>query len=295
MPRNGQTNLDIESSSEKLEQLILPGSAAFQAASNTNWCRSRQDAGAPRRSSTRFFAFVLVLLAFLCANFNCPAQSAPARAPLIMVYDRGSMKEVYQDNAAAKVNLSELQSTEHLYALGPLSKLRGEIMIIDSLPFESRISGGRVQIKSDWNESAAFLIWSSVPKWRKMRVPSAVLDMRLFESWLSSMVGFEDAPLRGQFPFLLKGNFDSLEWHLANQTEDGAPLSAEKHNEQMFHGKSKNLHAEIVGFYSPDHEGLFIPQGRSTHMHVKSGDDLMAHVDNFEPKDDGLTLYVPCR
>ncbi len=245
---------------------------------------------------SKFIASILLLsLLSLAFIFEHKVESAPASSPLIMVYDRGSMQEIYKDNAAAKVNLTELKNTEHLYALGPLSKLRGEIIIWDSVPHESRISAGQMQVKSDWNESAAYLVWASVPKWRKIKVPPAVLDINLFESWLYSMSGKEEAPLRGQYPFLLKGRFNHLLWHVVNEQDDGKPLTPAKHQAQKFHGHSRDIRAEIVGFYSPDHQGLFIPKGRRTHMHVQSGDDLLGHVDEFEPKDEGLTLYVPSR
>ncbi len=243
-----------------------------------------------------YLASAIVLLLAICALSSRDAIAKTwQKAPLIMVYDRGSMKEVYQDNGAAKINLAELKKSEHVYALGPLSKLRGEIMILDSVPYESRIGGGRVQIKTDWNETAAFLVWASVPKWRKIRVPASVLDYGLFDAWLETMTVGDDAPLRSQFPFLLKGKLNILKWHIVNRVDDGEPISAAKHNEQRFYGKARDIEVEMLGFYSPAHKGLFIPDAHSSHIHVKSGEDLLAHVDDFEPKDEELTLYVPTR
>lgn len=253
----------------------------------------------PLTPSGRFFFRCAFM--FYMAFLNQPLGSiaADSRAPLTMVYDRGSMTEVYKDSGAAKVKLSDLKSTEHLYAIGPLSKLRGEILIWDSVPYEARVSKGEVQVKSDWDESAAFLIWSSVPKWRKMAVPPAVQSLGLLEMWMDSMSGGVDTPLRRQYPFLIKGKFGRIQWHIVNVQDDGKPLTQEKLQAQKFHGQSKALKAELVGFFSPDHQGLFISPGRHTHIHMKTGaegEEVIAHVDDFDPTaDDTLTLYVPTR
>lgn len=240
-------------------------------------------------------------LSFLCFFLAMPNSvcGADKQVPLTMVFDRGSMKEMYKDNAAGKIKLSELRDLPHLYALGPLSGLRGEILVWDSLPFESRIDKGQVQIKSDWDESAAFLVWSSVPAWRKIRVPESVSSLELLDSWLSSLSGPPGAPLPSQFPFLLKGNFSRIFWHIVNAKDDGRKLTPEKHQESKFRGQAKNLNAEMLGFYSPAHQGYFIPSGRRSHLHfrtIKSDYDVLAHVDEFDPKlDSQLTLYVPRR
>ncbi len=216
------------------------------------------------------------------------------RAPQIVLYDRGSMQEIYKDNAAAKVSLKDLQSKEHLYALGPLSGLRGEILIWDSIPSESRANKGEIQVKHDWNESAAFLVWASVKKWKKLMVPDSVRSPAMFEQWMSSMVGGDDFPLRRQFPFLIKGHFGRIAWHVVNVKDDGKPLTPQKHQSQKFHGQTMDVRAEMLGFYSPEHQGYFIPPGRATHLHVKVGEELVAHVDDFDPfGDHGLNLYIP--
>lgn len=243
-------------------------------------------------SRMKIAAYLAVLLIAM-SQATVPAQKVK-RAPLVVVHDRGSMSEVLKDNGEGKIQLSELKNIEHLYALGPLSKLRGEIIIWDSEPFESRSHKGQVQVKSDWNEQAAFLVWASVPKWRKIKVPPAVRSVELLDAWLDSMSGGPNTPLRSQYPFILKGHFGRISWYLANVQDDRTPLSAQKHHMQRFFGQSKNLQAQVLGFYSPAHQGIFIPQGRHCHMHVKVGQDLVAHLDDFDPHgDSGLTLYVP--
>lgn len=232
------------------------------------------------------------LLAF--SVLASPAEAKHFKAPLIPVESRGSMKEIYQDDAAAKIKLSELQGVEHLYALGPLSKLRGEIIIWDSVPQESRANRGHIQVKSDWEESAAFLVWSKVSKWKKIEVPTSVRSMQTLEMWLNSMSNMEAAPLRREYPFLLKGHFGRIAWHVVNSKEDGKPLTPSKHQEQKFHGQTTDVKAEMLGFFAPEKQGEFIPRGQKTHLHVRVGEQLVAHVEDFDPVGDySIKLYVP--
>lgn len=211
-----------------------------------------------------------------------------------IVNERGSMKDVYADGGAPKVNLSELKESQHLYALGPLSKLRGEVLIWDSHPYECRTKMGNVQVKEDWDESAAFLIWSSVSKWKKIKVPPAVRSLNTFNSWLNSISGSAGTPLPAEYPFLLKGAFGRIVWHVVSVKDDGSPLTPERHKAQQFHGQNKLLAAEMLGFYSPENQGVYIPTGSSTHIHVNIAKRIIAHVDDFDPVgDSSLTLYVP--
>ena len=235
-------------------------------------------------------------LALLFAGGLClvPAEAKHFKAPIIPVESRGSMKEIYKDDAAAKIKLSELKGVEHLYALGPLSKLRGEIIIWDSVPQESRANRGHIQVKSDWEESAAFLVWSTVSKWKKVDIPTSVRSMETLEMWLNSMSNMEEAPLRREYPFLLKGHFGRIVWHVVDAKQDGKPLTPDRHQEQKFHGQTTDVKAEMLGFFAPERQGDFIPRGHRTHLHVRVGDELVAHVEDFDPVGDySIKLYVP--
>ena len=244
----------------------------------------------PSGSFRRSWLAVVAAACFVCL----PAFSL---VPPGFVYDRGSMQDLLDDRSAAEINLSELKNAEHLYALGALSKGRGEILVFDSQPYEARCKGGRVQVYSGWSESAAYLVWSSVPRWRKTRVPPSVRSMETLEMWLASMSGKRGSPLPAGYPFLIKGHFGRVSWHVDDRSADNVvAVKNKKKQVSEFHGVSYDLHPEVVGFYSPADQGVFIPRGHRTHMHLKVGSELVAHVDDFDPCGDvGLILYVPCR
>lgn len=235
------------------------------------------------------------LLLACCVWTALAALSATAAPSKVIIHDRGSIKELFNDRAAARMSLSELRGQVHVYGLGSLSGLRGEILVWDSQPFVSRIRSGEIQVSSDWNETAAYFVWASVCKWQRTKVPPSVRTPEMLEMWLSSMAGKPGAPLPSQFPFLIKGHFGRILWHIVDVRQD-SPFTAAHVQEQIYHGRSFNTNAQIVGFYSQYHQGLFIPENQRTHMHVKIAGEVVAHVDDFDPfGDTGLILYAPVR
>lgn len=207
----------------------------------------------------------------------------------LKVEHRGSMKNLYLSSSPEKTPLSDLKQRQHLYALGPLDGLKGEILIWDSVPLQSRIQNGTIQTKESWDESASFLVWSSVPKWRKIKVPPAVTSVDVLESWLGSMSKNQPP----NYPFLLKGKFARLNWHLVNAESDGKIMTPDKHRKAKVFSQTENAHPEILGFWYPSAQGVFIPQGRRTHLHFRLGKKLVAHLDDFLLNDEGASLYVP--
>lgn len=254
--------------------------------------KSKKAAGTVPKGTVLLFCLLAVFPLFMPSS----ALAADFARP-IMVNSKGSIQEMYKDNAAAKIHLSALQGQEHIYGIGPLSGLRGELMLFDSVPFESRINKGRLQLKSDYDESAAFLVWSCVPRWRKVSVPSSVTSLELLEMWLSSLSGQMGAPLPTRYPFIIKGRFDRIAWHVMNLKDDGKALTPEKHQAAKFHGQSRHIKAELLGFYAPADAGYLVPARRAVHIHfhgIGADADTMAHVEDFDPEGDSeLSIYFP--
>ena len=53
----------------------------------------------------------------------------------------------------------------HLYGLGPLEGLRGEVSIFGGVPSIARIEREMVVTAASWHARACFLVWAQVPAW----------------------------------------------------------------------------------------------------------------------------------
>jgi len=108
------------------------------------------------------------------------------------------------------VALTSLANRKHLYALGPLEGLRGEITIIDSTVSISRVVNGRPNLKRILGGDAAFLVAAVVADWTSADLPVEVhnlADLERVLPRLASDAGFSSA---GPFPALIEGRAKSV-------------------------------------------------------------------------------------
>jgi hypothetical protein len=74
----------------------------------------------------------------------------------------GAQRDVLAGNLRAVVSLTELRRFEHLYALGPLEGLRGEISVFDGVPLIARVREGTVAVAGEGGAGACFLVYADV-------------------------------------------------------------------------------------------------------------------------------------
>ena len=77
----------------------------------------------------------------------------------------GAQRDVLSGDLRGHVDLETLASVPHLYALGPLEGVRGEVSIFGGEPSIARIEEGAVVTVSSWHARACFLVWATVPAW----------------------------------------------------------------------------------------------------------------------------------
>ena len=56
----------------------------------------------------------------------------------------GAQRDVLAGDLRATIGLTELRHIQHLYALGPLEGVTGEITVFDGVPVRARVSDGEV-------------------------------------------------------------------------------------------------------------------------------------------------------
>lgn len=197
---------------------------------------------------------------------------------------------MHEGDLSAKVYLDTLKDNQHIYALGALENLKGEIQIINNQPFISRESLSEVSIDNSWNHKAALLVWAEVDKWVETPVPDDVHTYDELEQFIAEASGNGEHP----FPFLLKGAVASLDWHVINWPEDDTVHTHEKHRASGPNGTVENSDVEILGFYSTEHTGIFTHHTTNMHLHFRTKDEKLAgHVDGLLLGQEKMSLYLP--
>src|SRR5207249_856496 len=92
----------------------------------------------------------------------------------------GAQRETIMDGKlAAALDLKTLADRPHLYGLGPIEQLRGEVTILDSRPALARIMpDGTVNVTRSFDAGAPFFVWAEVPRWIEGPIPA---EVRSFE------------------------------------------------------------------------------------------------------------------
>ncbi|HJZ74411.1 MAG TPA: acetolactate decarboxylase [Vicinamibacterales bacterium] len=226
------------------------------------------------------------------AVLDARRRLASAQSRICEVKWVGASRDVVRGDLTPRISLESLMPVNHLYAVGPPEGLRGEITIIDSQPYVSRIEDGRIVIDQSFRHRALFLVWVDVEAWRQIPVPRAVRTYRDVETFVAAAAGDAGLDTTRPFPFLLQGTVARLGFHIFNKGDD-APHSPEAHERIKVKFAVEDVAAEMIGFWSDKHEGIFIPSGRTAHLHFRTSDTTMTgHVDELELRS-GSVLALP--
>ena len=186
-----------------------------------------------------------------------------------------------QGDLSANVDLKDLAGEKHLYALGALEGLRGEVLILDGHPFISHVVEGSVVMDTSFDHRASLLVRTPVRNWKPALLSDSPLSYKELEARIAQMAA--DSSITEPFPFLLRGPVDSLSWHIIDWPEGDTVHTHEKHREAGIRGTLAGAEVEILGFYSTSHHGIISHHTTDMHLHVRTADGrVAAHVDDVK-------------
>ena len=196
----------------------------------------------------------------------------------------GAQREtIMNGKLAAALDLRTLERTPHLYGIGPIEQLRGEVTIAASRPSLARVRpDGSIGVTESFEAGVPFLVWAQVPVWRALPIPPEVrsfADLEAFVPRSAASVGLDPhKPL----PFLIRGRADLIEFHILNRIGDEAH-NAERHKKIQAVFELEQAEAIIVGFHSAAHQGVFTPIGSAIHIHFQTADNSKSgHIQKLE-------------
>lgn len=206
----------------------------------------------------------------------------------------GAMREAMHGEGRGVVRLMDARR-EHLYAIGPVEGLRGEVTVWDGRASIARVGEdeqgeARVEVTEEYDVGAAFLVYANVERWREVEAPEGVRTLEELEAFVAR-AGAEHGA-EPPFPFLVRGRAERVEYHVMHKTEPGR-MSPEAHARAKVTFEAERTPVRLVGFFSDAHHGVFTHHGTDVHVHVILGEDgPSGHLDAvvLEP---GATLMLP--
>lgn len=203
----------------------------------------------------------------------------------------GAQRDVLAGDVAGTIELASLAGEEHLYALGPCDRLRGEVTILDGRAFISRVIDGAIEVDARFEGRACFLVYAALSDWveRPVGPVSGNVEVEALVAAEAAEVGLD---LQEPFPFRLTGTPDRLTLHVLDK-RDTRPHTPALHEEAKVRFEYAGEPAEIIGFFSRSHRGIFTPREANVHMHATSRAGRVAgHVDDVVLAA-GATLWLP--
>ena len=207
---------------------------------------------------------------------------------------KGALKNaMFKGDLSAKIDLSDLQNTTHLYALGAFENLKGEVQIFAGKPFNTIAEDGVLVFDQSFNKKATLLVYASVKEWQNIVIPDSIVTYEQFETFVDFMANENHLDTNEPFPFMLSGVLQSFEWHVINWKDGDTDHSHEKHVQSGLNGTINNRQVKMLGFYSDSHHAIFTHHTTNMHIHVKTKEgNVSGHVDGLLLIP-GITLKIP--
>jgi alpha-acetolactate decarboxylase len=205
----------------------------------------------------------------------------------------GQRETIMNGKLAAALDLKTLAGRQHLYGIGPIEQLRGEVTIANSRPALARVaSDGTVKVTQSFETGVPFFVWAEVPLWHQVPIPADVRSFDDLESFVPKAAGAVGLDPNKPLPFLVEGRERLIEFHIVNRIGDG-PHNMEMHKKIQVAFELENAEATIVGFHSTKHRGTFTPGDSNIHVHFQTPDNTKSgHIQKLQ-LGDGAVLSLP--
>lgn len=238
--------------------------------------------------------------ALLLAGGAASLDRIAADAPPVwdgQVSVHGALRAMFHEGqTGTMVSLDSLLPSPHLYAVGALTDLSGEVTVIDGrayLAFPESEESARTERTLQSEVGATLLVATKVPSWSPLVTERAIRFEEL-DAEIGRLAVMAGLSLEDRFPFLLEGTFEDLQWHVVDGRRlAGGGSSHEDHMAAAVHAGRDRAPATLIGFYSEHDQGVFTHMGSKTHIHCVQDEPLSTgHVDHVNLPV-GITVKFP--
>lgn len=237
---------------------------------------------------------VITLLLFSCETpANEPDKTKSDSIGFEVKYLGALKNMMHKGDISAQADLIDFENTEHLYAIGALENLKGEIQIIDGNSYNTLVLDSAVSFDKSFDKKATLFVYATVEKWNSFNIPNEIKTHEQLEKHVASVAKENNININEPFPFMIDGALESFDWHVINWKDGDTEHSHEKHVNSGLHGTIENRDVELLGFYSDSHHAIFTHHTTNMHIHVKTSDNEIAgHVDGLT-LGKGMVLKLP--
>jgi len=199
-----------------------------------------------------------------------------------------------QGDLSARIALNSLAGVDHLYALGPVEGLRGEVTIYDGMPSITTLSDDAAEVSTAMDAQAIFLVYGAASEWTEVPVSESITGLEELEAFVRLEAETVGLDLETPFPFRIEGAVDTAAYHVIWRTDDRAMHNHAAHQKAKRMFELSDEPVRMVGFWlHAGGEGVYTHPGMRTHVHIMNADNTTSgHLDDLTLPA-GATLYLP--
>lgn len=235
----------------------------------------------------KILVIIFGLAELLMTVINAEAQQASNEVKII-----GEMKNVmWNGQLYGNIDIDTITDKKHLYGLGPVEYLSGELLIIDGASYKSTVlSEMTMQVEETYKAQAPFFGYANIDKWKEQKLPDSIQTIIQLENYLDITTKAAVRP----FMFKMAGTVEEATIHVVNLPEGTVVKSPND-----AHTGQKNFYltdeeVDIVGFFSTEHKAIFTHHDTFLHMHLITADrKQMGHLDNAMFNKGTIRLFLP--
>jgi acetolactate decarboxylase len=211
-----------------------------------------------------------------CDMGNNTTVNSTTATPTVKIV--GAMRNVmHKGELFGTISLDTISNKTHLYGLGPIEYLQGEILIVDGKSFISKVATDSSMTVTETDKvKAPFFVYANIDRWKEVSLPDSVTSIQQLETYLDAATRNNKRP----FAFRITARVDSADIHIVN-----LPAGTEVHSPEEAHQNQKtfsvtNKSVELIGFFSTEHAGVFTHHDTYVHIHLITADKTqLGHVD----------------
>jgi len=195
------------------------------------------------------------------------------------------MTTMMQGDLVPKIMLEDLAPIPHLYAVGVLDQLTGELIVVDGAPTRTIIRDRKMVIGHTLTGGSPFLIYVSAPAWKERPIPQEVKDVPALEEFVGRAAAQAHVNTEAPFVFRVRGRIAKAQIHvvdLATRAKAHEANDPDAHSKALVRFDVPAGPVEIVGFWAKNGERILTHFGTRSHMHLVTADGSAAgHVDGL--------------
>ena len=235
-----------------------------------------------------FFLFFTLLL------YSC--QPRPASESGFEMGWYGALRSIMQKgDLSGQIDVESLVAKPHVYALGAMEGLKGELLVWDGRPIIAQVKDSSLLLSPKAEGKAALAVYASVPHWSEViPIPYNVRTYAALENFIQTAARKAELDVEQPFPFLIEATVNKLDYHIIDWPEEDKVHTHEKHLQAGMRGVLRATPVKILGFYSAHHHGVFTHHSTNMHLHFMGVDAPVAgHVDSLVIERGMGGLFLP--